>query len=80
MMEKIKSHFNFRQPRSSAYTFETYRDKQGEHRLRLRAQNGNIVLSGEGYTRHADLMKTLGSVLDNIKSGNYKVKHLDRKD
>lgn len=30
-------------------TFEVYQDKAGEYRFRLKAGNGEVVASGEGY-------------------------------
>lgn len=30
--------------------FEIYLDSQGEYRFRLKATNGEIIASGEGYT------------------------------
>ena len=30
--------------------FEIYKDKAGEFRFRIRATNGNILASSEGYT------------------------------
>lgn len=33
---------------------ELYEDEAGEHRWRLRAANGEIVATGEGYTRPED--------------------------
>lgn len=35
-------------------TVHVYRDKAGQHRWRLRAVNGEIVASGEAYTRMYD--------------------------
>ena len=31
-------------------TFEVYTDRAGEHRWRLKASNGEIVATSEGYT------------------------------
>jgi uncharacterized protein YegP (UPF0339 family)/uncharacterized membrane protein len=46
--------------------FETYEDKGGEYRWRLRHRNGNIVAtSGEGYTRYHNAQKGLASVRRN---------------
>ena len=41
--------------------FEVYKDKAGEFRFRLKAANGQIVASGEGY-------KTIKSCLNGIES------------
>ena len=38
--------------------FETYRDRSGLHRWRLKARNGRIVAeSGEGYRRRIDCLR-----------------------
>jgi len=34
--------------------FEVFEDAAGEHRFRLVAANGEIVMASEGYTREAD--------------------------
>ena len=34
--------------------FEVYRDKRLEWRWRLKATNGKVIASGEGYLRHGD--------------------------
>ena len=41
--------------------FEVYQDKAGEYRFRLKATNGQIVATGEGY-------KTKSSCLNGIES------------
>ena len=41
--------------------FEVYTDKKGEFRFRLKASNGQIVASGEGYT-------TLKACLNGVES------------
>jgi uncharacterized protein YegP (UPF0339 family) len=40
-----------------AGTFEIYQDKSGEYRFRLKAGNGQVVASGEGYSSHAAAVK-----------------------
>ena len=39
---------------SKVVGFEIYRDEGGEYRWRFRADNGEIVASGEGYRRKED--------------------------
>jgi uncharacterized protein YegP (UPF0339 family) len=39
---------------SKVVGFETYRNEGGEYRWRFRADNGEIVASGEGYHRKED--------------------------
>lgn len=41
--------------------FEVYKDKAGEFRFRLKAANGQVVASGEGY-------KTIKSCLNGVES------------
>ena len=42
--------------------FETYQDNQGEHRFRLKAANGEIIATGEGYSSESGLMNGIESV------------------
>lgn len=52
--------------------FEIYADKAGEFRFRLKASNGQIVLSSEGYKSKASAMKGAESVQTNCEDeGNY---------
>ncbi len=46
-------------------TFELYMDRAGEHRFRLKANNGQIILSSEGYTTKASALNGIGSVKTN---------------
>jgi uncharacterized protein len=41
--------------------FEVYKDKAGEFRFRLKAGNGEVIATGEGY-------KTMASALNGIES------------
>ena len=45
--------------------FELYRDRRGEFRFRLKARNGEVILSSEGYTSHAAAMEGIESVIAN---------------
>lgn len=47
--------------------FEVYTDKKGETRFRLKAKNGQIVASGEGYTTKDACLKGIASVRRNAK-------------
>lgn len=47
--------------------FEVYKDKKGETRFRLKAKNGQIVASGEGYTTKDACIKGIASVRKNVK-------------
>jgi uncharacterized protein YegP (UPF0339 family) len=48
--------------------FEVYADKAGQYRFRLRAGNGQVVLSSEGYTSKANAINGVGSVQKNADS------------
>jgi len=45
--------------------FECYKDKAGEYRFRLKAGNGEIILSSEGYTSKASCDNGIASVKKN---------------
>lgn len=45
--------------------FEIYKDKAGEFRFRLKASNGQIVLSSEGYKTKASAKNGIQSVQTN---------------
>ncbi|MBO5325837.1 MAG: YegP family protein [Lachnospiraceae bacterium] len=45
--------------------FEVYTDKKGETRFRLKATNGQIIATGEGYTTKAACLKGIESVKKN---------------
>ena len=45
--------------------FEMYQDKAGEYRFRLKARNGKIVGTSEGYTSKAGCMNGIESVKAN---------------
>ena len=45
--------------------FEVYKDKAEEYRFRLKASNGQIVLSSEGYSAKAGCMNGIESVKEN---------------
>ena len=48
-------------------SFEVYKDNAGEYRLRLKASNGQTVLSSEGYTAKSGCMNGIESVKENSK-------------
>lgn len=41
---------------------EAYTDKAGEHRWRVRAANGEIVIPPEGYKNKGDMLKTIAAI------------------
>ena len=45
--------------------FEVYADKRGEFRFRLKAANGEIILTGEGYKAKAGCLKGIESIRKN---------------
>jgi hypothetical protein len=45
--------------------FEIYKDKKGEFRYRLRAGNGEIILTGEGYKTKSGVKNGIASVQKN---------------
>lgn len=44
--------------------FEVYRDNRSEYRWRLRANNNEIIASGEGYKNRGDCLHAIGLVMD----------------
>jgi hypothetical protein len=48
-----------------AAKFEVYKDAKGEFRFRLKAANGEIIASGEGYTTKAACLNGIESVKKN---------------
>lgn len=45
--------------------FEVYTDKKGEFRFRLKATNGEIIATGEGYKAKAGCMNGIESIKKN---------------
>lgn len=45
--------------------FEVYKDKAGEFRFRLKATNGQIIATGEGYKAKAGVMNGIESIKKN---------------
>ena len=45
--------------------FEVYKDKAGEFRFRLKAGNGEIILTGESYKAKAGCLKGIESIRNN---------------
>lgn len=48
--------------------FEVYTDKKGETRFRLKAANGQIILTSEGYASKSGCMNGIESVKKNADS------------
>ncbi len=45
--------------------FELYTDKAGEHRFRLKAGNGEVIATGQGYASKAGALKGIDAVRRN---------------
>ena len=45
--------------------FEVYKDKKGEFRFRLKARNGEIIATGEGYKAKKSCLNGIASVKKN---------------
>ena len=45
--------------------FEVYADKRGEFRFRLKAANGQIIATGEGYKAKASCLNGIKSIVKN---------------
>lgn len=48
--------------------FEVYVDKKGEYRFRLKAKNGQIIATSEGYKQKASCLNGIESVRKNCDS------------
>lgn len=48
-----------------AGTFEIFKDKAGEFRFRLKASNGQVIATGEGYKSRASAINGIESVIKN---------------
>ncbi|MBQ5754773.1 MAG: YegP family protein [Oscillospiraceae bacterium] len=54
--------------------FEIYQDKAGEFRFRLKATNGQIIATSEGYKAMASCLNGIGSVKKNAPEAKIEVK------
>lgn len=52
-------------PKEQNPKFEVYKDKAGEFRFRLKAKNGQIIATSEGYKAKASCMNGIESVKKN---------------
>ena len=50
--------------------YEVYKDKKGEFRFRLKATNGHIIATSEGYATEANCLKGIESVKKNAPIAN----------
>ena len=51
-----------------AARFEIYKDKAGEYRFRLKAANGEVIATGEGYASKDGCKKGIESIRANAAS------------
>ncbi len=49
--------------------FELYKDKAGEYRFRLKASNGAVIATSEGYRTKKACMNGIESVIRNAANG-----------
>ena len=59
--------------------FELYRDKAGSYRYRLKAGNGQVVLTGEGYSSKTACMDGIESVRKNAQKETAFALYVDKK-
>jgi uncharacterized protein YegP (UPF0339 family) len=45
--------------------FEVYQDKKGEYRFRLKAANGQVIATGQGYKSKASCLNGIDSIKKN---------------
>ena len=50
--------------------FEVYKDKAGEHRFRLKAGNGEVILTSEGYKEKSGCANGIESVRKNASNAD----------
>ncbi len=56
--------------KESCPKFEVYQDKKQEFRFRLKAKNGEIILTSEGYAAKASCKNGIESVKKNVVDAN----------
>jgi uncharacterized protein len=56
-----------------AAKFEVFKDKRGEYRFRLKAANGQIIATGEGYKAKAGCENGIDSVRKNAVADRFEV-------
>ncbi len=59
--------------------FELYRDRSGAYRYRMKAGNGQVVLTGEGYNSRAACMDGIESVRKNSQKETAFELYVDKK-
>ena len=56
-----------------AGTFEVYEDAGGKHRFRLKASNGQVIASSQGYESKAACLNGIRSVLNKFAQRDCRV-------
>lgn len=51
-----------------AAKFEVYTDKAGDYRFRLKATNGQVIATGQGYKSKASCLEGIASIKKNAES------------
>ncbi|MCU1474468.1 YegP family protein [Amnibacterium sp.] len=51
-------------------TFELYQDESGAYRFRLKASDGQVIASSEGYERKGGALSGIDSVRQNAADAN----------
>jgi uncharacterized protein YegP (UPF0339 family) len=58
-----------------AAKFEVYKDKSGEFRFRLKAGNGEVIATGEGYSSKQGCLNGIESIKKN--AADAKIEEID---
>lgn len=54
----------------AAAKFEVYTDKAGDYRFRLKATNGQVIATGQGYKSKASCLEGIASIKKNAESAD----------
>ena len=60
--------------------FEVYQDKAGEFRFRLKARNGEIIVTGEGYKAKQSCLNGIESIRKNAPDAELVIKESESKE
>jgi uncharacterized protein YegP (UPF0339 family) len=70
-----KSPWDFQRQNFSDMKFEIYESESGKYYFRLKASNGQVILSSQGYTTKANAINGTASVAKNaVSKDNFEVK------
>jgi uncharacterized protein YegP (UPF0339 family) len=59
-------------------SFIRFQDTDGDYRIRVKAKNGEIVYTSEGYTRPEDAIRGFHDLIDVIASVELPVRIIDQ--